>query len=211
MTPQSAAAIVEAIQRTRAVVVLRLSDHRETVRIGEILAEAGLGIMEITLDHPDSLSALRALADAIGEHVVLGAGTVTSSEQVAAAADCGARFIVSPHTDPAVIRTSMDAGLASLPGACSPTEIATAVAAGAPLVKLFPAGPLGPDYLRALRGPFRNVPFVPTGGIAHDALRPWYAAGAVAVGLGSDLLAGGLDELPARARTVAAQAAEHTA
>jgi 2-keto-3-deoxy-6-phosphogluconate aldolase len=87
-----------------------------------------------------------------------------------------------------VIAASLEAGLTPLPGALTATEVATAVAAGASLVKLFPAGPLGPAYLRALRGPFERVSFVPTGGIAHDAVGAWIAAGAVAVGLGADLV-----------------------
>lgn len=198
-------AAVAAIERARTVVVLRLRDHRQTVRIGETLAEAGLTVIEVTLDHPDSVAALRRLHDAIGSRTVLGAGTVRSGEQVAVAADAGARFIVSPHTDPAVIQATRRANLASLPGACTPTEVALAQDSGADFVKLFPAGPLGPDYLRALRGPFRDVRFVPTGGLRHDRLQPWYAAGAVAVGLGSDLIAAEPDELARRARVVVSQ------
>jgi Entner-Doudoroff aldolase len=103
-------------------------------------------------------------------------------------AEAGARFVVSPNTDPRVIGAALDAGLDPIPGALTATEVASAIGAGAALVKLFPAGPLGTAYLRALRGPFGDVDFVPTGGIAHDAVGEWLAAGAVAVGLGSDLV-----------------------
>jgi 2-keto-3-deoxy-6-phosphogluconate aldolase len=87
-----------------------------------------------------------------------------------------------------VIGAALDAGLDAVPGALTATEVAAAVEAGAVLVKLFPAGPFGTAYLRALRGPFGQVDFVPTGGIAHDAVGEWLEAGAVAVGLGSDLV-----------------------
>ncbi len=196
----------DAVRKARAVVVLRLRDHRNTVRMGETLVDAGLTIMEVTLDHPDSIAALQRLHEALGERAVLGAGTVRTSDQVAAAAAAGARFCVSPHTDPAVIEATVQAGLVAIPGACTATDVATAVDSGAQLVKLFPAAPLGPDYLRALRGPFRDVPFVPTGGIRHDQLQPWYDAGAVAVGLGSDLISEDLTELHRRATVTATQA-----
>jgi Entner-Doudoroff aldolase len=202
-----AADAVAAIEQARSIVVLRLQDHAKTVRMGQILAEEGLRVMEVTLDHPDSVAALRQLDKALGGDVLLGAGTVRSAEQVRIAADAGARFCVSPHTDPAVVAAAIKAGLASIPGACTATEVATAVDAGAHFVKLFPAAPLGPGYLSALRGPFRDVKFVPTGGIPHNQLQPWYDAGAVAVGLGSDLIVDeDLDELLRRAAVAASQA-----
>jgi L-fuconolactonase len=151
-----AADAVAAIEQARSIVVLRLQDHAKTVRMGQILAEEGLRVMEVTLDHPDSVAALRQLDKALGGDVLLGAGTVRSAEQVRIAADAGARFCVSPHTDPAVVAAAIKAGLASIPGACTATEVATAVDAGAHFVKLFPAAPLGPGYLSALRGPFRD-------------------------------------------------------
>ena len=95
---------------------------------------------------------------------------------------------MSPGTDPDVVRTAVDLGVPAVPGALSPTEITAALAAGATAVKLFPAGLGGPAYLRALRGPFPDVPFVPTGGIELEDVRGWLDAGAACVGLGSALV-----------------------
>lgn len=181
----------ETLDRIRAagtVVVLRLRDHTNLLAIAGTLADAGLDVMEITFDHPDTAKSLAQLVDAFGDRVLVGAGTVRTAEQVHQAAEAGGRFCVSAHSSPAVIAATRAAGLASLPGVATATEIVMALDAGAHMVKLFPAGPLGVGYLRALRGPFRDVEFVPTGGIAHDGLRPWYDAGAVAIGLGSDLI-----------------------
>ena len=195
-----------------AVAIMRLRDHRRSVEIGHALADAGLPVMEVTLDDPAALRALRALADSLPAGVLLGAGTVRRPEQVAQAADAGARFCLSPHCDPAIVEATLGAGLEPVPGAGSATEVARALDAGARVVKLFPAGPLGIGYMKALLGPFRGTDFLPTGGIRHDAVADWLQAGAAAVGLGSDLVpavpeAADLDGIAARARVVAAQVA----
>jgi 2-dehydro-3-deoxyphosphogluconate aldolase / (4S)-4-hydroxy-2-oxoglutarate aldolase len=205
----------DTAQRLRdsgAVAVMRLRDHALSVDIGHALADAGLTVMEVTLDHPAALGALHALAGAMPDHVLLGAGTVRRPEQVAQAADAGARFCLSPHCDPLIIEASLQAGLEPVPGAGTATEVALALDAGARAVKLFPAGALGTSYLTALLGPFRGTAFVPTGGIRHDEVAQWLAAGAVAVGLGSDLVpalpeAADLEGIAARARVVAEQVA----
>ncbi len=176
---------MKELRDTRVIAILRLRDHGLTVEVCEALVRGGIRVLEVTLDDPAALAALRRVA---GLDALVGAGTVLDAATVAAAADAGARFIVSPNTDVRVITASLDAGLTPLPGALTATEVAAAVEAGAEYVKLFPAGPMGYAYLRALRGPFGRVAFIPTGGIAHDAAREWIAAGAVAVGLGSDLV-----------------------
>lgn len=187
-TPSNVDDTLHRIRAAGAVVVLRLRDHSNLPAIARTLADAGLHVMEVTFDHPDTAASLARLVDELGDRVLVGAGTVRSVDQVKRAADAGARFCVSAAAQPAVIAATRESGLASLPGVASATEIETALEAGAHMVKLFPAGPLGTGYLRAIRGPFRDVEFVPTGGIAHDALTQWYDAGAVAVGLGSDLI-----------------------
>jgi 2-dehydro-3-deoxyphosphogluconate aldolase / (4S)-4-hydroxy-2-oxoglutarate aldolase len=211
----SAVREVDAVQRLHdsgAIAILRLRDHVLSVEIGHVLVDAGLTAIEVTLDDPAALGALRALAEALPDHVLVGAGTVREAEQVVQAAEAGARFCLSPHCDPAIIEASLRAGLEPVPGAGTATEVALALDAGARVVKLFPAGPLGTGYLTALLGPFRGTPFVPTGGIRHDEVAGWLEAGAAAVGLGSDLVpplpqAGDLDGIAARARVVAEQVA----
>jgi Entner-Doudoroff aldolase len=199
---------MKELTETRIVAVLRLRDHGLAAEVCDALVRGGIRVLELTQDDPGALAALRRVA---GIDAVVGAGTVMDAETVAAVADAGARFVVSPNVDAEVIAATLRAGLAPLPGALTATEVAAAVAAGAEIVKLFPAGSMGPGYLRALRGPFERVRFVPTGGIAHDAAGEWIAAGAVAVGLGSDLVGArpadaDLARIEARAR-VAVEAA----
>jgi Entner-Doudoroff aldolase len=203
---------LERLRHSGAVAIMRLRDHGLSVEIGHVLAGAGLAVMEITLDDPGALGALRALADALPNDVLLGAGTVRRPEQVAEAADAGARFCLSPHCDPAIVEATLAAGLEPVPGAGTATEVARALDAGARVVKLFPAGPLGIGYLNVLHGPFRGTAFLPTGGIRHDEVDAWLEAGATAVGLGSDLVpalpeASDLERIAERAAVVVEQVA----
>jgi Entner-Doudoroff aldolase len=204
---------LDRLRASGAVAIMRLRDHALSVDIAHALAGAGVRAIEVTLDHPRALDALGAVAAAMPGEVLLGAGTVRTLEQVRQAADAGARFCLSPHVDPAVVEATLAAGLEPVPGACTPTEVALSLTAGARLVKLFPAGPLGPGYLRTLLAPFAGVAFLPTGGIGHDAIAPWLDAGALAVGLGSDLVPGvptgaDLPGIAERARRVVAQVAD---
>lgn len=205
--------VVTDIRRAAAVAILRLREHTQAVAIGQRLLSAGLPVMEVTFDHPGAPAALRSMAEQLPEGAVLGAGTVRNVQHVAQCKEAGGRFCVSPHTDTELIRACLDMGLEPIPGAHTATEVAAAVDAGARLVKLFPAGPLGLSYLRALLGPFRDVLFVPTGGIRHDEVAAWLNAGAVAVGLGSDLVPAApgeleLDGITQRAQRVALQIAK---
>lgn len=200
--PAGDVAEAEARIRTqRLLAVLRLREYGSADAIAETLVECGLGVLEFTLDHPEAIAATARLADRLGPAALLGVGTVTDTAQVAAARDAGARFCVCPHVDPAVIAAAIGAGLVPIPGVATPTELATAQAAGARLIKLFPAGPLGIDYLSALRGPFARAELIPTGGIGVDEVQAWLAAGATAVGLGSSLVerSGTLDGVAERA------------
>jgi 2-dehydro-3-deoxyphosphogluconate aldolase / (4S)-4-hydroxy-2-oxoglutarate aldolase len=212
-TPPAESEVVAAVRRAGAVAILRLREHRRAVAVGEVLLDAGLPVVEVTFDHADAPAALRSMVERLSPGALLGAGTVRTPEQVSRCGEAGGRFCVSPHTDPVLIRACIDAGLEPIPGAQTATDVAMATDAGARLIKLFPAGPLGVGYLRAMLGPFREVLFLPTGGIRHDEVGPWLRAGAVAVGLGSDLVPAApgeaeLDAIARRARTVAKQIAE---
>jgi 2-dehydro-3-deoxyphosphogluconate aldolase/(4S)-4-hydroxy-2-oxoglutarate aldolase len=205
--------VVAAVRRAGAIAILRLREHAHAVALGRLLLDAGLPVMEVTFDHPGGAAALRSMVDQLPAAALLGAGTVRTTEQIWSCKEAGGRFCVSPHTDPGLIRASLDAGLEPIPGAHTATDVAAATDAGARLIKLFPAGPLGLSYLRAMLGPFRDVLFVPTGGIRHDEVGTWLRAGAVAVGLGSDLVpavpeATELDAVAQRAREVAKQVAD---
>jgi 2-dehydro-3-deoxyphosphogluconate aldolase/(4S)-4-hydroxy-2-oxoglutarate aldolase len=147
----------------------------------DALSDAELRVLEITLDGADALASIERLQD--GDRII-GAGTVMSVNQAADACAAGAAFLVSPHTDRAVIQWAVERGVPVLPGAFSPTEVALGWGAGASAIKLFPANVGGPALLRSLAGPFGDVPFVPSGGVDADSAGAWLAAGAVALGVG---------------------------
>ena len=171
----------------RIVAILRGLSPARVAAIVEPLVAGGVTTIEVTRDSPDALVSIAALAGR--PDVVAGAGTVLSGDDAEAAVAAGARFLVAPHLDPAVVATMAGRGVPMLPGAVTPTEIAAAWEAGAAAVKLFPAGPLGPTYLAAIRAPLAHIPLVPTGGIDDSNAAAFIAAGAAAIGVGGWLTA----------------------
>ena len=194
------------IEEGRAIAVGRRVPAAHAPRIGAALMEGGVRAIELTLNQPeaDALRAIEALAAAADElGALVGAGTVLSIEAARRAVDAGAVFIVSPHTDPALIAWCATQGVPCFPGALSPSEILTAWSAGASAVKLFPAAAVGPGYLSLIAGPFPDIPIVPTGGVSAEDAGQWIAAGAVAVGMGGWLVGDGDPAgVTARARMV---------
>ena len=155
----------------------------------EALAGAGLAVAEITMTVPGALDAIASVRRHLGEALVVGAGTVTDADTARNAIDAGAEFIVTPCLAPEVVDTARRADVAVIPGALTPTEVFEAFKAGGDMVKVFPVQNVGgATYLRALRGPFPAIPLVPTGGITLDNIREMFAAGAVAVGVGGELI-----------------------
>jgi 2-dehydro-3-deoxyphosphogluconate aldolase/(4S)-4-hydroxy-2-oxoglutarate aldolase len=183
-------------------------------RVGAALAEGGVVAVELTLNEPESeaLHAIEALSGAADElGVLVGAGTVLSVAAAQRASEAGARFIVTPVTDAAVVRWCAEHGVPCFPGALTPSEILVAWEAGASAVKLFPAVTVGPGYVEQLRGPLPQVPLIPTGGVSAVTAGAWIAAGAVALGMGGWLIGDGEpDGVTARARQVRAAIAEAT-
>jgi len=197
------------LEETRVVAILRRTEAALAVETAEALLLGGVSVIEVTLNTAGALEMLRAIRDALGDRAELGAGTVLDLPAAEAALAVGAQFIVSPHTDADLVRAMTARGVACIPGALSPTEVLTAWRAGASVVKLFPAGPLGAGYLRDLRGPLAEIPLLPTGGVTLDNAGSFIAAGAWGLGLGSALVAPNLvaerrfDELTQRAAAFA--------
>ncbi len=151
--------------------------------------EAGLTVAEITMTVPRAIEAIASVAKRFGDKVLVGAGTVTDAETVRRALDAGAEFIVSPCLVPEVIEAARRDDVAVLPGALTPTEVFEAFRRGGDMVKVFPAQNVGgAAYVRALRGPFPDIPLVPTGGVTLDNVGEMFKAGAVAVGVGSEMI-----------------------
>lgn len=205
-------AVLERLRALRVVAVLRARSARDAVEVSEALMEGGITALEITFTTPDAERAMRELGDAHGDAILLGAGTVNTPEQVEAAVAGGARFLVSPGCNPELVGRMQGTGLAVLPGVLTPSEVMLARNLGVRVVKLFPGSLGGPSYLEALRAPFPEMAFVPTGGVSAANAADWLAAGAWAIGAGGALAPASLggEDRPAvveRARALVAAAA----
>jgi 2-dehydro-3-deoxyphosphogalactonate aldolase len=174
--------------RRPLIAILRGLEPAGAVAIGQALIDAGITRIEVPLNSPEPLESIRRLADAFGAVAQIGAGTVLTTEEVAAVADAGGCLIVSPNTDPAVIAATKRRGLVSAPGAFTATECFAALKAGADALKIFPASHLRPDGLVALRAvlpPGTEVYAV--GGVGARDFAAWRAAGASGFGIGGAL------------------------
>jgi len=179
----AAVSVVERIRSERLVAILRRVDDVDA-RV-EALADAGVRVIEITLDAPNATAAIER-ARGRGDVAVL-AGTVRRPEQVDEAVSAGAGAVVSPALVPAVLERARELGVPAIPGALTPTEVEAAWIGGAALVKLFPGSVGGPRYVRELLAPLADVPLLVTGGVDSSNARAFLDAGAVAVGAGSAL------------------------
>ncbi|MFN0121824.1 MAG: bifunctional 4-hydroxy-2-oxoglutarate aldolase/2-dehydro-3-deoxy-phosphogluconate aldolase [Blastocatellia bacterium] len=210
--------VVRTIEAGRIIAILRGDFGGQEQRIVETLCDAGISAVEVTLNSPHvfaTIEMLARLADQTDGRLVIGAGTVLTREEARNAAAAGARFIVSPNRDAGVIAETRNLGMASFPGCFTPSEIVEAMQAGATAVKLFPAECLGVPFVRALRGPLPDIRVVPTGGVTPEKAAEYFAAGAWAAGVGSELTgrdraelatAAGLEKLRQRAAAFAAAA-----
>jgi 2-dehydro-3-deoxyphosphogluconate aldolase / (4S)-4-hydroxy-2-oxoglutarate aldolase len=185
----SRSSVLSTLREVGIIPVIRAQSADAAMAVVEALAEAGLTVAEITMTVPGAIGAIASVTKRFGGKVLVGAGTVTDAETVARAVDAGAEFIVSPCLIPDVIDAARRLNVAMLPGALTPTEVLDAHRKGGDMVKIFPAQSVGgASYLRALRGPFPDIPLVPTGGVTLDNVGEMFEAGAAAVGVGSELI-----------------------
>jgi 2-dehydro-3-deoxyphosphogluconate aldolase/(4S)-4-hydroxy-2-oxoglutarate aldolase len=182
-------AICRRIEHTGVVPVVRARNTEQAWLACRALCAGGVDVLEVTMTVPDAPNLIRELVAQLGSEILVGAGTVLDAETARACIRAGAQFIVSPGFDPDIVRAAHEADKPALPGALTPTEIMAAMRAGADIIKLFPASALGgAKYLRALRAPFESARFLPTGGVNATTARDFIAAGAVALGAGSELI-----------------------
>jgi 2-dehydro-3-deoxyphosphogluconate aldolase / (4S)-4-hydroxy-2-oxoglutarate aldolase len=170
------------------VAILRAPSADQLGDVARALADGGIDVIEVTFTVPDAARVLQTVREELGDRILLGAGTILDPETARIAILSGAEFLVSPTVNLDVIHLAHRYDKAMLTGAYTPTEVITAWEAGADIVKLFPADIGGSAYLKALRGPFPQVRFLPTGGVNLQTLPSFLEAGAVAVGLGSQLV-----------------------
>jgi 2-dehydro-3-deoxyphosphogluconate aldolase/(4S)-4-hydroxy-2-oxoglutarate aldolase len=169
--------------------IIRASSADAAVAVVEALLHAGVTVAEITMTVPNAIDAIGAVAKRFSGQALVGAGTVTDAETARRAVDAGAEFIVTPCLVPEVVEAAQRADVAVLPGALTPTEVFEAHRLGGDMVKVFPVHAVGgASYLRALRGPFPDIPLVPTGGVTLDNMAELFQAGAAAVGVGTELI-----------------------
>ena len=186
--------VIKEIVDKKIIAIVRGADEKQALAAAKALYEGGVTLVEVTFNQkaPDQFvntaNAIRAIKEEMGDKMLVGAGTVTSPELVQMAADAGASYIISPDTDVAVIKKTLELGLVSLPGAYTPTEAKIAHNAGADFVKLFPCVGDAPAYVKAICAPFNHIRFLAVGGVSAENAADFLKAGAWGVGVGGSLV-----------------------
>ncbi|MBE5101808.1 bifunctional 2-keto-4-hydroxyglutarate aldolase/2-keto-3-deoxy-6-phosphogluconate aldolase [Priestia aryabhattai] len=175
---------INALTSTKVVAVIRGKDASEATELSKAAIEGGIKAIELTYTTPQIEDTFRSLK---GLDVLLGAGSVLDSETARHAILNGAKFIISSHFVEDVAKLCNRYGIPYMPGCMSIREMASALELGCDILKLFPAGYFDPSFIKAVNGPLPNVKIMPTGGINLDNMEEWINAGAVAIGIGSDL------------------------
>ena len=185
--------VIEKIKEEKIIAIVRGMEVDQTVKIAQALYEGGVSLIEVTFNQKcpekfhQTADSIRAIREAMGDKMLVGAGTVTSVELVEMAAEAGAMYMISPDMDKDVIRRTRELGLVSIPGAYTATEAKQAYLAGADFVKLFPCVGDAPAYVKAICAPFNHIPFLAVGGVSADNAAEFLKAGAVGLGVPSCL------------------------
>ncbi|GGE27920.1 2-dehydro-3-deoxy-phosphogluconate aldolase [Pullulanibacillus camelliae] len=179
--------ILSNILNNKIVAIIRGAEAEDVLRIAKALHEGGVNTLEITMNSPNALEAIKEVSEVMGEQVLVGAGTVLDPETARAAILAGARFILSPTVNLETIKMTKRYGAVSIPGAMTATEILTAYENGGDIIKVFPT-PMGPEFIKSIRGPLPHIPLLPTGGVDLSNIQAFMKAGAVGCGLGGSLV-----------------------
>ena len=177
----------ELFKELPVVAILRFFTLAEVEKLVPASMAGGLRNLEVTMNTPDAAEVIRLTCELVGRQGNVGAGTVTTLEELELALSAGASFIVTPAVLPEVIQACVQRNVPVMPGAMTPTEVLMAWRLGAKLVKIFPADQLGPAHLKALKAPFPQIPLMPTGGVTVETLPEFKKAGADAFGVGGSL------------------------
>ncbi|TMQ30390.1 MAG: bifunctional 4-hydroxy-2-oxoglutarate aldolase/2-dehydro-3-deoxy-phosphogluconate aldolase [Planctomycetota bacterium] len=170
------------------VAVVRSPDSQQLVEVCRALAEGGISVVEITMSVSNALDVLKQVRQALGDRLLLGAGTVLDAETARAVLLAGAEYVVAPTLNLDVIRLCRRYDKLVMPGAFTPTEILTAWEAGADIVKVFPADVVGPAFFKAVRAPLPQIRLMPTGGVDLQTAASFLKAGACCLGVGGQLV-----------------------
>ena len=212
--------IIQNVYDNKIIAIVRGMEPEHCVNLARALYEGGINMVEITFnqkstDHFEATTkAIRAISEELSEQVMVGAGTVLTKEQVGLAKEAGALYIITPSTNPEVIRYAKEQGMVTMPGAMTPSEIAAAYEAGADFVKIFPVGNLGAAYIKAVKAPMSHIPVLAVGGVNEKNVAEFIKAGAIGAGVGGNLVNaqwiqnGEFDKITALAREFVTNAKE---
>nr|WP_041591685.1 bifunctional 2-keto-4-hydroxyglutarate aldolase/2-keto-3-deoxy-6-phosphogluconate aldolase [Thermoanaerobacter mathranii] len=187
--------VLETIMQEGIIAVIRSETKEKAIKVAEALKKGGIKILEITMTVPGSIDIIKELSEKYkSQDIIIGAGTVLDRETSRLSILSGARFIVSPHLDIEIIKLCNIYKIPVIPGISSVKDIIKALEYGVDIMKLFPGEIMGLQAIKAFKGPIPQADFIPTGGVNLNNLKDWIKAGAVAVGVGSNLTKGQEEE-----------------
>lgn len=185
---------IQWVQHRKIIAIVRGLSAEHILKLACSLREGGIDLIEVTFNQArpetwkETADAIRAIQTNMEGKMLVGAGTVITDEQLQIAIDAGAKYIITPNTNPELIGKVKAAGLCSFPGAFTPSEIVIAHQAGADAVKVFPAGNLGPSYIKAIKAPLPHIPLMAVGGVNEKNAAEFIRAGCCGVGVGGNLV-----------------------
>lgn len=209
--------IVRLVREKKVIAIIRGFGPEICLKLAEAYAKGGIGLVEVTFDPKapeswkDTAAAIKAIGERFAGTVRVGAGTVLTAEQLTLCEQAGGEYAIAPNVNVGLIRECVRRGLVAMPGALTPSEAVTAFESGADFVKIFPAGSLGPGYVKALAAPLSHIPFLAVGGVTADNALAFLKAGCVGVGVGGNLTnrdwiaAGAWDKIADAARLLVAR------
>ncbi|WP_423800480.1 bifunctional 4-hydroxy-2-oxoglutarate aldolase/2-dehydro-3-deoxy-phosphogluconate aldolase [Neobacillus sp. SAB-20_R2A] len=180
--------LLQKLVESGIIAVIRRVPEEIVGQVIESLVEGGVTALEVTVDSPHAYRTIEKYSQIFKGQALIGAGTVIDRESAQRAISAGADFVFSPSLSEEVIRTALRYGKIAIPGVMTPTEMIQAVEWGADAVKVFPAGNLGPKYIKDVGAPFPHIPVIPTGGVSLENIESYIKAGAVACGIGGSLV-----------------------
>ena len=185
--------IESAVREGRIIAIIRGFAPDTCLRLAEAYAKGGIRLVEVTFNQKmpetwkDTAVAIRAIKERFAGAVRVGAGTVLAEEQLSMCEQAGGEYMITPNVNSSLIRECVRRGLVAMPGALTPSEAVTAYDAGASFVKIFPAGSLGPGYVKAVMAPLSHIPFLAVGGVGPDNVADFIKAGCIGAGVGGNL------------------------
>ena len=185
--------VIQSVRARKVVAIIRGFAPDVCLKLAEAYAKGGIGLVEVTFNQKapetwkDTATAIAAIRDRFAGDVRVGAGTVLTAEQLTLCEQAGGEYMITPNVNVDLIRDCVRRGRGAMPGALTPSEAVAAHDAGASFVKIFPAGSLGPGYVKALVAPLGHIPFLAVGGISPDNVADFMAAGCVGAGVGGNL------------------------